>query len=97
MSSEEHVEDRWTNGKPRTVTEADCRAPWGGAKNGKRFRCSLCGHRFVPGDTWRWVYCNDGSCPGGNFHVCGTCDGPDVKDRRADWMRRFGWMFSEAR
>jgi hypothetical protein len=87
--------DVFTNGKPRQATEADCKAPYGGLKNGRGFRCYLCGHRFAVGDIWRWVYCNDGSCPGGNFLVCESCDGPDVKDRRADWVRRFDWLFLE--
>lgn len=91
----EPVADRWTNGLPRVATEKDCATSWSGGKNGKYFRCSLCGHKFAVGDVWRWVYANDGSCPGGNFMVCQSCDGPDVKERRADWMRRFGWMFHE--
>jgi len=87
----------FTDGKPRIATEADCTARWGGAKDGKRFRCALCGHRFVVGDTWRWVYCNDGSCPGGNFMVCIVCDGPNVKDKMRDWHERFAWRFAEDR
>lgn len=84
----------WQNQQPQVATEADCRGSWAMGRNGSRFRCQLCGHKFVPGETWRWVYCNDGSCPGGNFLVCAPCDGPDVKDRRADLYRRMAWQFA---
>lgn len=69
--------------KPHVATEEDCRAPWGGVKNGKRFRCYMCGHKFVVGDTYRWVYTNDTPGAGGNPIVCVKCDGPDVKERWA--------------
>jgi hypothetical protein len=82
----------WTDQQPFQATAELCAAPWGGFKGGTHFRCSICGGRFKPGDTVRWVYCNDGSCPGGNFWVCQACDGPDVKAKRAEWVCKFGWM-----
>lgn len=76
----------FTDQKPRVATEEDCKRQWAGGKNGKKFRCYLCGHKFVPGDTWRF----QGTAGGGytdengkkwgvtNFLVCEKCDGPDV-------------------
>lgn len=83
----------FTDGKPRIATEADCKTAWGGHPNGARFRCYLCGHKFRPGDQWRWQYGSGRSvlAPDGrtlgvmNFLVCKDCDGPDVLDR---WVER---------
>ena len=82
----------FTDQKRRVATEADCAASWGGVKNGVRFRCYLCGHRFVPGDGWRWVYSAGQSqeIEGKRFGVvnpmtCDSCDGDDVLDR---WVKR---------
>lgn len=43
------------------------------------FGCLLCGHVFIVGDGYRWIYCNDGLSPwkGGNFFVCDNCDHGD--------------------
>ncbi len=80
----------------RAATEKECRAPWGGFPEGRHFRCYLCGHRFAVGDLWRFVYNGAGSsCPGTNFLVCASCDGPDVMDRRRVWMEKYGWMLEE--
>lgn len=66
----------------RAATEGDLRARWTGGKPGENFRCYLCGHRFKVGDMWRPVADNDGAgCGLGNFLVCATCDGPDVRAR----------------
>lgn len=56
---------------------------WGGYPASKYFRCRMCGHTFVEGDVWRWVYTNglEGGRYGGNPIVCATCDGHDVIDR----------------
>jgi uncharacterized CHY-type Zn-finger protein len=67
----------FTDQKPRIATEDDCRGLWSGGKNGQYFRCYLCGHKFKPGDYWRWV-CSTVYI---NFLVCGDCDGPDVHER----------------
>lgn len=93
--------DSFTDQKPRIATEKDCRGQWAlRSKPGEGFRCYLCGHRFVPGDVWRFVY-NPGR--GINFLVCGTCDSPDVLDRfrehfiRGSRMLRdeFWWLKQE--
>lgn len=84
----------FTDGKRRVATEADCAVPWSGEPKGKRFRCALCGHRFEPGDGWRWQHGSNqsfidpdtGSTFGVfNFKVCDDCDGDDVLDR---WVQR---------
>lgn len=81
----------WSNGKPQVATEEDCKAYWGGEKDGKRFRCYLCGHKFIPGDVWRFV----ASQTTINFMVCQLCDGPDVMERwlaaNQELRTRFWW------
>lgn len=80
----------FTDQKPRVATESDCAMQWGfSSKRGEGFRCYMCGHRFVPGDTWRWVYANGGGAPGGNFLVCVQCDGEDVLERRRQLYAEF--------
>lgn len=74
----------FTNGKAFTVTAEDLKKPWGGRKDGQRFRCYLCLQRFVEGDVARWVYNNGAGSPGGNygnFFTCAACDGKDVQAR----------------
>ena len=68
----------FTKEKPFVVTEQQVKLKWSGAG----LKCALCGHKFVAGDTARWVYAN--STPGagcGNFFTCPACDGPDVLTR----------------
>lgn len=67
----------FTDQQPRVATEDECAAKWGGRKG--RFRCYLCGHKFKPGDIWRWVYASNKGVL--NFMVCEECDGPDVINR----------------
>jgi len=90
---------KFTDQKPRVATVDDCRARWGGVPNGKRFRCYLCGYKFKPGDTWRWVYGNGQSPAYGNFIVCESCDGEDVLERWAaankELLQRFWWALDE--
>ena len=64
----------FTDQQQRIATAEDCKLPWSGSQ--KRFRCGLCGHKFVIGDKWRFVFTNskDIDCPGGNPLVCGQCD-----------------------
>jgi len=92
----------FTDQKPHIATEETCQAPWGGHRDGSHFRCCLCGHRFKPGDTYRWqcgsghTYEFEGRTYGTrNFLVCQSCDGDDVIGRwieqLKDWMRRFWW------
>ena len=64
----------FTDMKPRVATEAHCTAAWGGEKNGKLFRCYLCGHKFTVGDVFRWQMMGNMV----NLIVCSDCDGsPD--------------------
>lgn len=67
------------SGRPTVVTEEHCRMPWGGGRNGKWFRCYMCGHKLVPGDIVRWVLVRGGKAS--NLIVCESCDGEDVIDR----------------
>jgi hypothetical protein len=69
----------FTDQKQRIATEHECNN-WGGRREGgKRFRCYMCGHKFEPGDKWRWVI---GTKIGLiNFLVCDSCDGEDVLER----------------
>jgi len=76
----------FTDQQPHTVTAKDLVTPWGGGKNGKYFRCYLCGHKFKLGDVFRWVFSNRGP---GNFMVCESCDGEDVIDRWAALYEEF--------
>ena len=73
----------FTDQKPRIATEADTKAPWSGYKNGERFYCYLCGHKFVVGDGWRWVCA--GSIRRSNLLVCNACDCPDVLEKWKQW------------
>ena len=74
----------FTDGTPQTATYKDCfQTRWGCRDPGVRFRCGLCGHKFVPGDYWRFLYTNGlgGGPYSGNPLVCKLCDGPDVIER----------------
>jgi len=46
---------------------------WAGAKNSERFRCYLCGHRFILGGRRRCIYA--GVVKLTNLIVCEACDG----------------------
>lgn len=85
------------DGKPRVATQEDCKANWSCGKNGKYFRCHLCGHKFEVGDVWRFVYTNSTPGASGNPLVCAKCDGPDVVERWAAMCKeaheRF-WSFT---
>ena len=65
----------WIHGEPQVATAEDCKLSWRGKRDGKGFACTLCGHRFVAGDYWRFQYTNDIPGAGGNPMVCGRCDG----------------------
>ena len=81
----------FTDQKVRVATEKHVTAKWGGAPNGERFRCYLCGHKFTVGDEWRWVFTKKY----GNLMVCKKCDGSDVLDRwyaaNEELETRFWW------
>lgn len=66
--------DRWTNGKPFVATDKHLAMRWNCGKPGEEFRCALCGHKFVAGDTVRWQFTNDIPGAGGNPFVCRGCD-----------------------
>ena len=65
----------FTDQKQFIVTEEQTHLDWAGGKDGKYFRCYLCGHKFVEGDKVRWQYTNDIEGAGGNPIVCELCDG----------------------
>ena len=76
----------FTDGKPHTVTKKYLGFAWGGYKDGRDFRCGLCGHKFKEGEVFRWLFTNDLPHPyGGNPFACVDCDGPDVLE---DWKAR---------
>lgn len=82
------MKNDFRNQQPWTVAQDDIKVSWSGGKDGKYFRCGLCGHKFVVGDTCRWVYMN--STPTskfGNFLVCSECDCSDVINRRLEWEK----------
>jgi len=89
----------WTDGKPFTATAEHCALHWNGGKRGQYFRCGLCGHRFVEGDTLRWQFTNDTPGAGGNPFVCQDCDkGRDaniaeILKRRAELKADRWWWF----
>lgn len=91
----------WIDGKPLQVTEAHLKTNWSGYRDGRKFRCGLCGHRFQLGDTFRFVMANINGSPTkyGNFFTCASCDGDDVLQRRAAMEReaetRFWWFRQE--
>ncbi len=74
----------FTDQKPRIATEQDVTAPWGGAKNGRYFRCYLCGYKFQVGDYYRFVLSTHG-----NLMVCKACDKDDPAQKwvelRKEW------------
>jgi len=84
----------FTDQKPRIATEEDIRAPWSGGRNGKYFRCKLCGHKFQVGDYYRFVFHNYG-----NITVCKHCDdnpGEKWTQIHEEWEKlkegRFWWF-----
>lgn len=91
--------ESFTKGRPWTVTAEDLKKPWSGKRDGSRFRCVPCGHRFEVGDVARFQWANfkDSPWPGGNFFVCVRCDGPDLLKRMGALWResreRFAWLW----
>ncbi len=75
----------FTNGERREATEKDLKAPWGGYKDGRKFRCGMCGHKFIFGDGWRWLYTNDLKGSGGNPLICDSCF-TTKEDTRRRWI-----------
>lgn len=89
----------FTSGEPFTATVVDCNTRWGCGKPGENFRCCLCGHKFIPGDTVRWQFTNDTPDAGGNPFVCQPCDGgrdaiiAEIKRRREILKTDQWWWF----
>jgi len=91
------------DGKTHIATDEVCALPWNGHRS--KFRCNLCGHRFKPGDSFRFVYTNDMRRAGGNPLVCEACDGEDVRERWAalweEWRSvkdgKFWWFAAKDR
>lgn len=69
----------FTDQLPRFATDHECKVKWCGKPPGEWFRCYLCGHKFLVGDYWRFVF--GGKSGLTNFMVCKSCDGDDVIDR----------------
>ena len=84
----------FTNQKPRIATKKDIHANWNCGKNGKYFRCHLCGYKFIEGDYWRCVLGSSKNLT--NFLVCKKCDGEDVLDKwekaNKEAKGRFWWV-----
>lgn len=96
----------FTDQKSRIATEKDCKAPWSGGKNGKYFRCYLCGYKFKVGDRWRWVHTNHTKDGVGNPIVCEKCDGTNEEvikkwiEKRNLWRKMEQgewWWFNKGR
>lgn len=85
----------FTDQKPRVVTDSDIHASWGGYKNGERFRCFICGHKFKVGDIWRWVH----APPLMNFFVCESCDCDNIvevwKERHNELETKYWWLIQD--
>jgi hypothetical protein len=66
-------------------------------QGGDEFRCAVCGHRFLPGDTARWQYMGGTGYP--NIEVCYNCDGTkmDLKEKlddlKSEFMSDRFWFF----
>lgn len=85
----------FTDQKRRIATEEECKLNWNGDPNGATFKCYMCGHKFKPGDGWRWILCPEVV----NFMVCDSCDGDDVKTKfvamKAEFNNERFWWFRE--
>ena len=92
----------FTDQKPRIATKEDCKAQWSGGENGKYFRCALCGHKFVIGDYWRFVYTNDIPAAAGNPLVCEKCDGTKeeivtkMRELKSEYNQQKFWRFKRS-
>lgn len=84
----------FTDQKPRTVTAKEYPGHWGGYRDGRRFRCYMCGHHFKIGDTFRWVMGTKRCVT--NLMVCGKCDCPDILDKWIERLKeaeeKFWWL-----
>lgn len=89
----------FTNGKPFVATEEHCKLPWGLGKEGSKFRCTLCGYKFMVGDIVRWQFTNDVAGASGNPLLCKKCDGTKEEivnkmvELRKEFMSERFWSF----
>jgi hypothetical protein len=79
--------------KRHVATGEDCKRPWSGGKNGKWFKCYMCGHKFTAGDGYRFVFFPKVV----NFMVCDVCDGDDVTERFQALADEFRGLLKEDR
>jgi len=92
------------NQRPFVVSKEDLKRPWGGYRDGRCFRCGLCGHLFKAGDIARWVYLGNSGFKYGNKFVCEKCDCKDVVEKflelQEEWERMRNskfWIFDRER
>lgn len=93
----------WLTGELHDVTADMMTLPWSGHRDGRNFRCGLCGHRFAPGDQFSFNLAPAGCY--GNFLTCGDCHGDDAIDRRKELVEewegqienRFWWAIRQAK
>jgi hypothetical protein len=97
------------DGQQHIVDAEMCNRKWGGSPAGLKFRCALCGHKFVPGNIVRFVITNtrvasEAGAPSGNPFVCSKCDGTNeyvytkLKDMKEEWNKikqQFWWFLSD--
>lgn len=86
----------FTDGKPRIATAQDVAMPWLGYRDGRCFRCNLCGEFILIGHSWQLVWTN-GAVRTGNFLAHATCcDGGDpiakMKALEDEGFKRFWFM-----
>lgn len=100
----DEIDNNWTNGRPFLATSEHCKFRWNCGKPGEGFRCALCGHKFIMGDTVRWQFTNDTPGAAGNPFVCKECDtGRDgiineIIKRRSELKEgRFWWFLQKDR
>lgn len=82
----------FTDGKPFIATEKHCAMRWGSVAGDGFFRCTICDHLFVPGETVRWQFTNDVKGAGGNPLVCVQCDG--TKEEIVEKMKTLHQMIA---
>ncbi len=64
------------------VTKEHLKMSWSGGKNGKFFRCYICGYKFMLNDYCRFVMAGQRGYI--NFLVCEKCDCVDILDK---WIK----------
>lgn len=79
----------FTDGTRQIATAEDLARNWSGGKNGKNFRCGMCGHKFKLGEGWRFQISSNATFKDANgkswgvknLLVCDACDGPTLLGR----------------